>query len=182
MTIEAVVAGTSRLRAFLGSLAVALATTVGGVVIGFLSIRGASQGELIAGPSHMSFWAIIGRNLSTALLLYSGVCTAGVTTLLAGVLLGGYVGATFGAAVTAVGLARAAGSILWYAPLEMVGLLLAAVAGLTPVVTMLVRRPGSPRFRTYTDSLAASLRLGALAAAVLVVAAILEAILIGYRS
>lgn len=163
------------------ALGAALATSVGAAIVGYVSVRGIDPGAADTAPEAMSFWAIIGKNLGAALLLYSGVCTVGVSTGIAAVLLGGFVGATWSAAVTAVGAATAGGSILWYAPLEMAGLVLAATAGMLPAVALMMRPSSARAVQSYTDALPASLRLLALAAAVLVVAALIEALVIGAR-
>ncbi len=169
------------------TLALALVTTVGGTLVGYFSMKSVTpqapqDAAQVVPVSHVTFWTILGRNLGAAITLYSGVCTVGVSTLLAGLLLGGYVGATWAAAVSAVGAARAGGSIVLYAPLEMSGLLLAAAAGLMPVVAMLSRAPTTSRLRAYTDALPTSLRALAVSGAVLVAAAFLETLVIGSRT
>jgi len=183
MTGEPVVTGVDRWRALAKTFAVALVTTVGGALVGYFSMKGVTQDAAPGVPvSHIAFWTILWRNLGAAMMLYSGVCTVGVSTVIGGLLLGGYVGATWAAAVSAVGAASAGGSIVWYAPLEMLGLVLAAVAGLMPVVAMLGRPPTTPRLRAYSDALPTSLRMLAIAVAVLVAAAFLETLVIGSRT
>jgi hypothetical protein len=74
-----------------------------------------------------------GQKLSAALLLFSGTFTGGFSTILALGLLSTYVGATFGAAASNVGVTDALLSIVLYAPSEFAGLLLAATAGIIPL-------------------------------------------------
>src|SRR6218665_192798 len=103
--------------------AVATASVVAGLgfLLGYTSLAGLAGPE---GDSHqaLSMWQILQFNAPALLLLFSGVATAGFSTLAALVMIGGYVGATLAAATANVGVAAALGSIALYAPPEFVAL------------------------------------------------------------
>ncbi|WP_448060442.1 stage II sporulation protein M [Cellulomonas hominis] len=183
MTGEPVVTGVDRRHVAARALAAALVTTVSGFLVGYLSLRGVVQeAQPPESAAAAGLWTILGRNVGTAALLYSGVCTLGSSSLIAGLLLGGYVGATWAAAVSAVGVAGAGGSIMWYAPVEMLGLAVAAAAGLFPVVAMFARREQVSRRRAYAEALTGSLQLLATAVVLLLIAAFIESLVIGMRT
>ena len=168
------------------ALAAALGTAFIGCSLGYASLRGVvtDASSILAGPSQAflpTAIAIAMRNLATALLLYSGVSTLGVSTLVALLFFGGYVGATFSTAVSSVGFAVAAGSIAVYAPLEMCGLLVSATAGLMPVSAALTRPTDASRSHAYMSCLPPSLRVLCTGGVVIVVAAALEAAVIVSR-
>ncbi|MFE0581568.1 hypothetical protein [Streptomyces sp. NPDC058874] len=71
-----------------------------------------------------SFGPIVLRNVGAAMLMFSGVLTAGSTVVALG-LMAAYIGATFGSAAHAVGFQEALGSIVLYAPLIGRGRLIA---------------------------------------------------------
>ncbi|GAA2572606.1 hypothetical protein GCM10010210_55290 [Pseudonocardia hydrocarbonoxydans] len=76
--------------------------------------------------------AIAGRNAVVAATLFSGVTTAGVSTLLALPVLGIYVGVVVRAAVTALGAAEASAVLAPFLVIEVAAFVLAAAWGLGP--------------------------------------------------
>ncbi|MCH1884193.1 stage II sporulation protein M [Agrococcus sp. ARC_14] len=125
--------------------------------------------------------AIAVRNLGAIAILAGGAATCGLLTVLAVAIVGIGVGWGGAAAVAALGAAETVSRIAPYIVFELTGVALAAVAGLLPAVHALLaamRRRPSP-FRAYTDALGTSLALGGIAAALIVVAALVEAIVIG---
>lgn len=173
----------------------ALATLGLFALVGHLSAR--SQGieapDLTSQDSRSAlelFALIVGRNVPLALLLFSGVATAAATTLLAGMLLGVYLGATFTVAAQQAGVAAMFGSIAVYGPFELAGFVVAATAGVLPTVrvaTLMLRAAPeasrSPRryAREYGNAVSTSLRLLAVAVVLLLLAALLEAVVIVSR-
>lgn len=172
---------------------VALVTLCVGAGIGYASIRGAAGTSGLA-PATLhratfahSLGSISIRNLAAATLLSSGMATAGFSTIIGLGLMAIYIGATFSAAAANVGAWPALWSIVAYAPVEFLGMLLAATAGLLPIVAFIHASigEGAPErrgpVRTYLDSLPASLRVLALSASTIVVAALVESTVIVVR-
>src|SRR4029453_8034716 len=79
------------------------------------------------------FLHILARNVGAALVLYSGVVTLGLTTLIGSGILALYVGATVSLGVHSVGGTALIADVIWYVPFEFLGLILAATAGFQPV-------------------------------------------------
>lgn len=79
---------------------------------------------------------IAGRNLGAALLLFSGVVTLGTTAAVGTVFVAAWVGAGVRAMSLETGLRHLDPLVLTYLPLELGGLLLAAVAGLLPLAAV----------------------------------------------
>ena len=131
------------------------------------------------------FLQILMRNAGAALVLYSGVVTLGLTTLVAGGILALYVGATVSLGVHSIGVAQLASDVALYVPLEFGGLVLAATAGLQPacgaVRLVLIDRDKISLASLHRD-FADSLRTLALALALILVAAAIEATLISLRT
>jgi uncharacterized membrane protein SpoIIM required for sporulation len=180
---DTVVAGAATWRRGLRrALVAAPVVAVAAATLGYLSMRGSQGGTADAITSSATFTQILARNVPAALLLFSGVATAGSSTLVALLLLGGYVGATFATAATAVGTLSAFGSIASYAPLELTALLLAAVGGLLPAATVIGRPEAVRRRDAYAAALSPSLGLLLLSIAMLAVAAAVEALVIHGRT
>ncbi len=183
---KGLVSGVAAKGSVAAPLAAALGTALVGCSLGYASLRGVvTDASSILGGSSQAFlptaMSIAVKNLATALLLYSGVSTLGVSTLVAMLFLSGYVGATFSTAVSSVGVAVAAGSIALYAPLEMCGLLVAATAGLMPASAVLTRPADASRSRAYLSCLPPSLRVLCAGGVVIIVAAAVEAAVIVSR-
>lgn len=128
--------------------------------------------------------AILSHNLPAAAFLYSGVATAGISSLVGVALVGSFVGASTAGSAAAVGLGASVASVVGYAPVEFVGLLLAASAGLMPALCALHSRriPDGSFVRSYVDSVPRSLAVFSSGLIVLVFAAVIEAALIVIRS
>jgi len=187
-----IVAGATAGRVVLGAFLVALATLCAGAYLGGHSLGGTDLFDShtrsgLAGGFWASLGFIVFRNGSLAMLLFSGVITAGFSTLIGLGLLSIYIGATFTAATGNVGFWPALSSILSYAPAEFLGLLIAATAGLVPVaaLTHAAFASGSverPRLTTvYVESVRTSLRMLVLSLAVIAVAALVESVAIAIK-
>ncbi|MER6769415.1 stage II sporulation protein M [Streptomyces bacillaris] len=177
------------------AFAVSLAALCTGIVLGYTSMDPADadggwadpDGRTATGSFVGSFGAILLRNTGAAMLLFSGVLTAGFSTVVALGLMAAYIGATFGAAAHTVGFQEALGSIVLYAPIEFLGLLFAATAGMLPVVTGVAHalrggaEDGGSPLRAYAGSIALSLRTLGVAAVVILIAALVEAVVITAR-
>ncbi|WP_405216160.1 stage II sporulation protein M [Agrococcus sp. Ld7] len=125
--------------------------------------------------------AIAVRNLGAIALLWGGAANGGMLTVVAIAVLGVGVGWGGAAVVAALGPAETIARIAPYIVFELVAVVLATVAGLLPAVHALliaVRRRPAP-FREYARALGSSLALGCTAAALIIVAAAVEAIVIG---
>ncbi len=129
----------------------------------------------------LSFLGIVAANVPAVLLLFSGVVTAGLASVVGVLLISGYVGATLAAAAANVGLARAVGSIVAYAPIEFGALLIAAAAGLLPVCAAYAA-PSSARLAVYRDTLGQSLRMVLVAVVAVILGAFVESMVMAGRS
>lgn len=167
-------------RCALVAFGMAAGVAVAGFMTGYLSTFGISSDSETMSNSKSApelLVSILARNVPVTILLYSEVATLGLTTLLAGFLLWGYIGATFAAAATNVGLQVAAASIAVYAPLEAAAFLVAAGAGLAPACSAAMVGYGS-KSRTYFTAVARSLRPLAISLLITLLAAALETIII----
>lgn len=168
----------STLLAFLVSV-----VTLGiGVIMGYVSLRGSVDSAWISGSTTTpSFATIFATNMSTALLLFSGVVTLGISALFGSLALGGFIGATFTVAAGTVGTATAAGSIGWYAPFEFAGFVVAGAGGFLPILAVMLRSAGESRRAAYMSVLPKAGLFALLSAALLLVAAGVEVLVIGGR-
>lgn len=166
------------------SVAVSLALTsllfLAGLLIGYQSLQAFAQlAKETPAAEGWNFGTIALRNLGVACLLYSGAITAGAATVVTLPLLGLYVGATAKIGVVTAGVQPLVGSVLWYVPFEFLGCLVAAAAGIYPVVTALRRRrPGHGAIPMYVAALPGSMALFAAGAALILCGAAIEAVLI----
>lgn len=128
--------------------------------------------------------AIAGRNAIVAATLFSGVATAGISTLVALPVLGIYVGVVFRVAVGALGGPAAAALLVPFVVLELAAFVLAAACGLGPARVALCtwRSSGGAawsRIRSattaYLGSAGSTLYRVPLVGALLLVAALVEA-------
>lgn len=168
---------------------VALAIGTSGAVVGWTSLGSGGDpmwaGEGV-GPG-LDIGAIAVRNAGAALLLFSGVATFGVTTILSLGLVGVYVGATFAAAAGSVGASQAFQSIALYVPFEFAGLLLAATADLLPAAAVLAGRSkalgggGRTGLAAYVGATRTSLRTLALGLAAILAGAAVESLVLHAR-
>lgn len=126
-------------------------------------------------------FAIAARNLGAIALLWGGAATGGMLTVVAIAVLGVGVGWGATAVVGALGLGETITRIAPYIVFELAAVAIAAIAGLLPAVHLLLvaaRRRAVP-FREYSRALGTSLALGCVAGALIIVAAAVEAIVIG---
>lgn len=132
-----------------------------------------------------TFDQILLRNVSAALILYSGVVTLGFSSVTAGGILSLYVGATMALGVHSLGLRQLISDVIWYVPLEFGGLLLATTAGLQPLagaVKLIAFNRGKLSLKSIQSDLAASLRTLALALALILMGSAIESFLIYFRA
>ncbi|MEU6708128.1 stage II sporulation protein M [Streptomyces wuyuanensis] len=177
------------------AFSVSLAALCTGIVLGYTSMDPAGPDGTWEGPeAHAeevsflgSFGPIVIRNTGAAMLMFSGVLTGGFSTIVALGLMAAYIGATFGAAAHTAGIQQSLGSIVLYAPLEFLGLLIAATAGILPVVVAVAstlnyaeNESRSP-LRAYAGSLSLSLKSLGVAIAVILLAALVESVVIAAR-
>ncbi|MFI6810236.1 stage II sporulation protein M [Streptomyces luteogriseus] len=177
------------------SFSVSLAALCTGIALGFTSMDQGGGDGVWAGPDAQpaaasftdSFGPIVLRNTGAAMLLFSGVLTAGFSTVVALGLMAAYIGATFGAAARTAGFQEALGSVVLYAPIEFLGLLFAATAGMLPVVVGVANAlrgsvdDGRSPLRAYAESVALSLKTLGVAVAVILLAALVESVVIAAR-
>ena len=136
-------------RAFAIAGASAATLALGAWLVGFLTVDPTWAASTLSGSrdwSHVGARHILTVNLACALLLYSGVVSAGLSALAGVVWTGAYVGATMQVGVTNVGAGPMLDRVVWYLPLELAGLLLAATAGFYPLAAACVAlvRAGLP--------------------------------------
>ncbi|MEZ2389913.1 hypothetical protein AB6813_10255 [bacterium RCC_150] len=127
------------------------------------------------------FLHILGRNVGAALVLYSGVVTFGLTTLITAGILALYIGATVSLGVNSVGGTNLLADVVWYVPFEFLGLVLAATAGFQPTAALahrLVLKSEPVTISSFIQDLARSLATFAAAMALILLGAIIESILI----
>ncbi|WP_104125841.1 stage II sporulation protein M [Cryobacterium sp. Y57] len=167
------------------SLAIVLIVAGAGVAVGYQAFSPEADAS---GPGGLlettEFWpvlqAILSQNLAAALLAFSGVATAGLSTLFGISLTSLWVGASFHAVQVELGAAEVVIRVLPYAGIEFAGILLAATAGLLPAVVFVAERfRYAPRQRyTYTSSVPGTLRLFLVAVLLITMGALVEAAVI----
>lgn len=165
---------------FAGSLALSGALFAAGLIIGFQNFSFLGSAAASDAPSlGWDFGSILARNFGAACLLFAGVLTGGVITLITLPMIGLYVGATAQVGVTVAGAPALLGAVAWYVPFEFVGCLMAAAAGLYPVLASLRRkRLQATVIGTYAASLTGALVLFAAGAALIVLGAGIETFVI----
>lgn len=130
------------------------------------------------------FFQILARNIGAALVLYSGVVTLGLTTIIGAGILALYVGATLSLGLNSVGGATLFADVIWYVPFEFFGLVLATTAGLQPAAGLAGRlmknKPVS--VGSFVDSIARSLGSLLIAVALIVIGAAIESVLIHLKT
>lgn len=163
------------------AVAAAVVIVVLGATIGSLAFSEVSDegGELFTldGTSEEVLVQILARNLSAALLLFSGYVTFGLTTVLGLTMISLYVGSSGQAILSRAG-AGGIDPLAWaYIASEFGGLLVVGVAGLVPLCATLLRWLGD---RSVPRGFATgrSLRLLALGVALIVTGAAVETLVI----
>lgn len=129
---------------------------------------------------------ILAQNFATLAFLYSGVITAGLTSVIGLGMVAGFVGATFKVGVLASGLTPLLLETGLYLPLEFGACLVAGAAGLYPLVCAVSRAldgaPGTVKvLRAYVGAATVSLAMLGVATALLLVGALVETLLIVRR-
>lgn len=126
------------------------------------------------------FLHILGRNLGAAMVLYSGVVTLGLTTLVSSGVLALYVGATVALGLHSVGGQALFADVMWYVPFEFLGLVLAATAGLQPAAglagRLIARQPVT--VTSFVRDISRSLGTLLLAVILIVLGAAIEGLVI----
>lgn len=162
-----------------GSLALSVALFAAGLIVGFqnFSFLGSAAGG--APDAGWDFGSILARNFGAACLLFAGILTGGVITLITLPMIGLYVGATAQVGVTVAGAPALLGAVGWYVPFEFLGCLMAAAAGLYPVFASLRRkRAAESMLGTYAASFTGALMLFAAGAVLIVLGAGIETLVI----
>jgi len=124
---------------------------------------------------------IFARNLGSLLLLYSGTCTLGMTSVFSAAAVGGYLGAFVKLEVAATGWGDALHRTGAYSVFEITGFLVACTAGLVPIVSAALR-PGhtlGETARRYWSALSTSFNLLIVAVLLVLVGAVVESSVIG---
>ena len=129
---------------------------------------------------------VLQTNVPTALSLFSGVITCGVATLFLAPLVGVFLGASVNVAVDIYGPSEVISRTALYTPFEIAGFVVAAAAGVLPLVVFLRRFTSNTRTGsdlsvphqsfggTFRAVLVTSLKLLALSLIILVLAAFIE--------
>lgn len=111
----------------------------GGLLIGYSSFQELpallSHSGVGPGDSPWSFGTIFTRNLSVIALMYAGVASVGVLSVITLAAVSLYVGATAKIGTLSSGAGTLATDVGLYAPVEFLGCLVAAAAGLYPVIS-----------------------------------------------
>lgn len=158
--------------------AVALAVAGLGTTTGYRTFHAVADGSGIVPVPDGSAWGVLGallaQNLAAALLLFSGVVTGGLSTLLGLTFTSIWVGATFRAVQAELGTGTVLERVLPYVGFELLGVGLAAVAGLLPAVAFVRSHLTDAPRRPFATTVHASVRLLALATALVVVGAAIE--------
>lgn len=180
----------ARDRALIGALVASALIFGAGATLGYVSIdsdwaaRSMTQG---AGNSILggSFVTILLHNLLAVMFLYSGVLTLGLTSVLGIGMVSAYVGATVAVGVHNVGTGQILSDTGAYAFLEFGGCIVAAAAGLYPMVaaglSLFKEGAGTAIFGAYLNAVHMSLKVLASAGALILAAATIEATVIALR-
>jgi uncharacterized membrane protein SpoIIM required for sporulation len=167
------------------TMTLSLALMLAGFVAGFQTnlAAGAEPLQVLpAGRSHTWLSApgqILLVNVPALCLVFSGVITGALTTLIAWPLTVVYIGATMRIGQEQLGVPEVVSSIWLYAPVEFLALLLAAGAGLMPIAaavrsTLVNHEPITP-YHQYVRVIPFALKTFGIASILLAVAAVLEA-------
>lgn len=173
------------------TMTLSLALMLAGFVAGFqanLAVGAEPLPVLPAGRSH-TWLSAVGQillvNVPALCLVFSGVITGGLTTLIAWPLTAVYIGATMRIGQVQLGVAEVVSSIWIYAPVEFLALLLAAGAGLMPITaavrsTLVNNEPITP-LNQYVRVFPFALKTFGVASILLAAAAVLEATVLAFK-
>lgn len=175
LTVSAVLSVSALLLVALGTGAAA-----GGVArANALAVaEGSLDTTVLAGDA--SVFGIAASNLSATGLLVSGAALLAIPTLIGIALIGISVGVAAASIVEALGPVETLTRIAPYVVFEASGVLIAATAGLLPLVHACVARlrTARPMLSGYTTGLRGSLRLTAIAAVLIVAGALIESFVV----
>lgn len=124
-----------------------------------------------------TFLSILGRNVSAALGLFTGVITFGIGTVAMLLLIGTMLGLSMAISVDTLGLVETIARSWAYTPLEVSGFVVAGAAGLIPVTGQLRNAPDVPA-SPYHERLARALRWLGVALTLIVLGAVAETVAI----
>lgn len=165
------------------AMMLSLALMLAGFIIGFQTDMAAPSESFQPDEASLTWLSALGRilaaNVPALCLLFSGVITGGVSTLIAWPLTAIYIGSTMHLGRTHMGIGEVVASIWIYAPVEFLGLLLGAGAGLVPVAAAIrsalsASEQGGP-LRQYLGTFPLALKLFGIASVLVLAAALLEA-------
>lgn len=172
----------------------ATATAIAVVVVGGGATAGAiaAAGSVIPGESGIragvpgaegfgeTFLGILSTNLPVAASLAAGIVSAGLLTMVSGLLLGLYLGTTVAASVNTIGAGELIASVATYVGVEMLGLFSVALGGLLPLAAALAgpREPSRGMLQRYAAGIAPAAVLVLAGIALLVVGAAIESAVI----
>ncbi|MDQ0210556.1 MULTISPECIES: hypothetical protein [Arthrobacter] len=167
------------------AMMLSLALMLAGFTIGFQTDMAAqSESPQPMSPEAGLTWLsalgrILAANVPALCLLFSGVITGGVSTLIAWPLTAIYIGSTMRLGRTHMGIGEVVASIWIYAPIEFLGLLLGAGAGLIPVAaairSALSASEAAGPLRQYLAMFPLALKIFGIASVLVLAAALLEA-------
>ena len=157
----------------------------GATLTGYQLLSTASASDFTDTTPHATgYWQavfhIVQTNIPTALSLFSGVITCGISSLFIIAMVGLFLGASVNVSVGMYGWQDVVAKTALYTPFEVGGFVLAGAAGLIPLVTLAwfllhgSEKTSSGVVRLYRDSLLVSLRWFGMSIGVLLIAALLE--------
>lgn len=176
-------AAASTVLALAGFAAIVLITAASAGGLAALNADAVARGDLdtavLAGDRDAA--AIAVRNLGALALLAGGAATAGALTVVGIAIIGIGLGWSGAAVIGALGPIETLSRVAPYVVFELSGVVLAAAAGLLPAVHALLTamRGRQAVAAAYSAALGRSLALAAVAAALVVVGALIEAAVIG---
>lgn len=127
-----------------------------------------------------SFIFILSKNLPAILLLYSGVITLGLTSLIGIFLIGAFIGGVTAISVYNIGWMLTLQDVWLYAPLEFLAFIIATIAGMSPIYNTVLSH-NKNIFNKYQYELKESLILLSVSLLILIFSAFVEVIAIYIR-
>lgn len=167
------------------AMMLSLALMLAGFIIGFQADLAAQSEPHRPAPTEagLTWLSVLARilvtNIPALCLMFSGVITGGISTLIAWPLTAIYIGSTMRIGETRLGIGDVVASIWIYAPLEFLALLLGAGAGLMPLTAAVrsalsVSEHARP-LQQYLQTFPLALKIFGISSVLLLAAALLEA-------